>query len=290
MPCLHTGVHGDVHALSVLMTRCMRFCVLCMCMSACVIVCERGDVRANKQNHSQTFLFLRRLRRYATDIVKVNEHDVNVRVVGDGPVTVVLDAGLGMSSLSWIWVERVVAKTARVVTFDRPSLGCSPRSDSGAIGMSSHAHEAQQATPQVSWMRSVGDIVCFMHRLLDTIDARETCGREKEGDGKGRKRKLVLVGHSTAGMHARLYCHRYPEEVAGLVLVDTASEKQLGLMEGTSVYNSYPQVHETDAKLQRVKLLFHSGLFFLMYWISGERKSERARERECVCVVKTTFR
>ena len=226
-------------------------------------------------------MFLRRLRRYATDTVKVNEHDVNVRIVGDGPVTVVLDAGLGMSSLSWIWVERIVAKTARVVTFDRPSLGCSPRSHSGAVGMSSPAHESQQPTPQVSWMRGVGDIVCFMHRLLDTIDARETCGREKEGDGKGRKRKLVLVGHSTAGMHARLYCHRYPEEVAGLVLVDTASEKQLGLMEGTSVYNSYPQVHETDAKLQRVKSLCHSGLFFLMYWISGERESES--ERECVC-------
>lgn len=70
-------------------------------------------------------------------------------------------------------------------------------------------------------------------------------------------------------MHARLFCHRFPDEVVGLVLVDTASERQLGLVEGTSVYNSYPRVHETEGKLTRVRSLWSRGLFWLMYFVSG---------------------
>ena len=39
-----------------------------------------------------------------------------------------------------------------------------------------------------------------------------------------RARKLVLVGHSTAGMHARLYCHRYPEEVSMSVAIPSQTK------------------------------------------------------------------
>lgn len=81
------------------------------------------------------FALRRRLRRHAK-LVVVRGHEVNVTVVGDGDVTVVLDAGLGMSSLSWHWVQSIVARRARVVSFDRPALGCSPASESGTVGMS----------------------------------------------------------------------------------------------------------------------------------------------------------
>ena len=36
----------------------------------------------------------------------------------------------------------------------------------------------------------------------------------------------VLVGNSLGGMNARLYAHRHPEEVAGLVLVDGSHQDQ----------------------------------------------------------------
>jgi len=37
----------------------------------------------------------------------------------------------------------------------------------------------------------------------------------------------VLVGHSLGGVYVRYYAHRYPGEVAGMVLVDPGSEWQM---------------------------------------------------------------
>jgi pimeloyl-ACP methyl ester carboxylesterase len=37
----------------------------------------------------------------------------------------------------------------------------------------------------------------------------------------------VLVGHSIGGFHVRVYAHRYPAEVAGMVLVDASHPNQL---------------------------------------------------------------
>ena len=203
----------------------------------------------------------RRLRRHAK-LLTVNGQSINVSVLGDGEVTVVLDAGLGMSTISWHWIASIVASKARVVMFDRPALGCSPVSSFASVGLpSSQCYDKGDSAERVPWLRAVGDIVSLMHDVLDSIDAAR-------GAGRGR-RKLVLVGHSTAGMDVRLYCHRHGDEVKGLVLVDTASERQLNLLQGTSVYNTYPDVEETEAKLTRVRYLWRNGLFLPMYILSG---------------------
>eukprot|EP00918_Siedleckia_nematoides_P072960 GHVU01159278.1.p1 GENE.GHVU01159278.1~~GHVU01159278.1.p1 ORF type:complete len:353 (+),score=34.57 GHVU01159278.1:203-1261(+) len=162
-------------------------------------------------------------------------------------------------------------KKARVVSFDRPALGFSPPPRDGNVGLGSGAADSRKALPEgqrVEWLRGVDDMATLMHDLLDALEL--PAGASASGDAHGKRaRKLVLVGHSTSGLHARLYCHRYPDEVAALVLVDTASERQLGLAEGKSVYNSYPRVLETEGKLARLRRLERSGLFFLMYWCSG---------------------
>ena len=36
----------------------------------------------------------------------------------------------------------------------------------------------------------------------------------------------VLVGHSVGGLYVRLYAHEHPDQVAGMVLVDTTHEEQ----------------------------------------------------------------
>ena len=179
----------------------------------------------------------RRLRKDASRLVEVSPGNfLNVTISGDGSPIVVLDAGLGMSGLSWHWVQSKVSPHTRTVTIDRPGLGCSPAGKG-------------------DWMRRVDTIVEWLEALVSKVP-------ELQGD-------LILVGHSTSGMHARLFCHRNPDRVKGMVLVDTAHEAQLGKVEGNSVYNSYPPVEVTEAKLRRLRHLSSTGLLRIMYHCSG---------------------
>src|SRR4051812_21164089 len=43
----------------------------------------------------------------------------------------------------------------------------------------------------------------------------------------GESGPYVIVGHSTGGTYALTYAHRYPDQVAGLVLLDSSSPYQL---------------------------------------------------------------
>jgi pimeloyl-ACP methyl ester carboxylesterase len=183
------------------------------------------------------YLSEQRLRKNASKLVEVSPGNfLNVTIKGEGSPIVILDAGLGMSGLSWHWVQSKVSPHTKTVTIDRPGLGCSP---------AGKGH----------WMRRVDTIVEWMETLVSKVP-------ELQGD-------LVLVGHSTSGMHARLFCHRNPDRVKGMVLVDTAHEAQLGKLEGNSVYNSYPPPEVTEAKLQRLRSLSATGLLRLMYACSG---------------------
>jgi pimeloyl-ACP methyl ester carboxylesterase len=47
----------------------------------------------------------------------------------------------------------------------------------------------------------------------------------------GLRPPYVLVAHSVAGFHARVFAHRFPRDVAGLVLVDASLERKFALLE-----------------------------------------------------------
>jgi pimeloyl-ACP methyl ester carboxylesterase len=105
----------------------------------------------------------------------------------DGP-TVVMDAGIGECSLGWSLVQPEIAKFARVCTYDRAGLGWSDSSPTA---------------------RTSRQIVSDLHALLTNA---------------GIEPPYVLVGHSFGGLNARLYASQFPEEVLGMVLVDSAHE------------------------------------------------------------------
>lgn len=105
--------------------------------------------------------------------------------VTPGTPTVLLEAGIAASSLSWSKVLPELAKFARVVAYDRAGLGWS------------------DASPRP---RTPPHIVEELHTLLDRASV---------------PRPLVLVGHSFGGYCVRYYAHKFPGEVAGMVLVDS---------------------------------------------------------------------
>jgi pimeloyl-ACP methyl ester carboxylesterase len=52
-------------------------------------------------------------------------------------------------------------------------------------------------------------------------------------DANGVKPPFVLVGHSMGGIYARMFYHKYPSLVKGIVLVDATHEKQLDTLLST---------------------------------------------------------
>jgi pimeloyl-ACP methyl ester carboxylesterase len=69
----------------------------------------------------------------------------------------------------------------------------------------------------------------------------------------------VLVGHSFGGLLVRLHATRYPQEVAGLVLVDSAHEDQYRRAPG-EIRELLPQVEEqTRQQFEGLKVLIENG-------------------------------
>jgi pimeloyl-ACP methyl ester carboxylesterase len=123
-------------------------------------------------------------------LIDVVGYRLHINSTGEGTPAVVLDAGVCDCSLNWCLVQPEVAKFTRVCSYDRAGMGWS---DAGP-------------SPRTSEV-----IVRELHTLLTNA---------------GIAGPYVLVGHSFGGYNVRLFAHDYPEEVVGLVLVDSAHEDQ----------------------------------------------------------------
>jgi len=125
------------------------------------------------------------------EMVDVGDYSLHLYCTGEGGApTVVMDSGLGGTVLDWQLVQPEVAKFMRVCTYDRAGMGWS---DPGA----------QPRTSQ--------QIVKELHTLLGNA---------------GVQGPYVLVGHSFGGTNMQVYANQYSDEVAGIVLVDSALEDE----------------------------------------------------------------
>ena len=123
-------------------------------------------------------------------LVDVGGYRLHINCTGTGSPTVILDAGLGGTSLDWSKIQPAVARFTRVCSYDRAGYGWS---ESGP------------------GPRTSQQIVKELHLLLAHAQINGP---------------YVLVGHSVGGLNMRLYAYRYPAEVAGMVLLDSTDEHQ----------------------------------------------------------------
>lgn len=122
-------------------------------------------------------------------LVDIGGRKLNLVCMGEGPRTVIFDAGGSDWSVIWALVQPEVAKRTRACSYDRAGLGYS-----------------DPAKGPRSPMAVVDDLHALVHAA-------------------GLKTPLVLVGHSLGGFNMKLYVALYPEDVAGLVLVDPSEER-----------------------------------------------------------------
>jgi pimeloyl-ACP methyl ester carboxylesterase len=122
------------------------------------------------------------------EMVDVGGYNLHINCVGQGSPTVILDAGSGGFSAHWVRVQREVSGSTRVCAYDRAGMGWSE--------MGPDPRDARQITSE-------------LHTLLGKA---------------GIEGPYVLVGHSFGGMYMQTYAARYPDEVAGVALVDTSTD------------------------------------------------------------------
>jgi pimeloyl-ACP methyl ester carboxylesterase len=125
--------------------------------------------------------------------VDIGGYLLKINCTGNGSPTVILEAGLGDVSIEWSRVQPEIAKFARVCSYDRAGYGSS---DAGPMPRTS-----QQIAKE-------------LHTLLQ--NAREAP-------------PYLLVGHSFGGYNVRVFNGNYPDEVTGIVLVDSTQEDQYEL-------------------------------------------------------------
>jgi pimeloyl-ACP methyl ester carboxylesterase len=153
---------------------------------------------------------------------------------GAGHPTVVFESGISASCLNWTHIRREVAQFTRACAYDRASLGWSDPA----------------AEP-----RMASRIVEELHALLAEAAVPAP---------------YILVGHSFGGLLVRCYAATYPNDVAGMVLVDPlAASDWLNISEGQS-----RMLRRGVALSRRGAMLARIGLvrFALMLFAGGARR------------------
>ena len=109
-------------------------------------------------------------------------------VAGSGAPTVVFEAGAGSSLETWVRIQPQVSKFARTVSYDRAGNGLSEKS---------------------AFPRDGANVASELHTALQNAHLAPP---------------YILVGHSLGGPYIRMFAAKYPDEVAGMVLVDPTQE------------------------------------------------------------------
>src|SRR5687768_3655967 len=117
-------------------------------------------------------------------LVDVGGHRLHIWCTGAGTPEVILETGLGGSSVDWGFVQPQVARFTRVCSYDRAGLGYSDPGPSP---------------------RTARRIARELHALLDRSGITEP---------------LVLAGASSGGLSMRVFATEHPERARGLVLID----------------------------------------------------------------------
>jgi pimeloyl-ACP methyl ester carboxylesterase len=121
-------------------------------------------------------------------LVKIGSHQLHIYSIGEGNPPVIFESGGASWSLDWTMVQTEVAKFTNACSYDRAGFGWS------------------ESGPKP---RTSEQIVTELHTLLTKAEI---------------KKPFILVGASFGGHTVRLFAKKYPEEVAGIILLDARHE------------------------------------------------------------------
>lgn len=126
-------------------------------------------------------------------LVNVNGTNIHVRVEGEKKSlpTIIMEAGAHSNTDMLHWIAEGLKDKTRVIRYDRDGKWFSESSNSDHIPPEFYAHQ--------------------LHDLLERI---------------GEKPPYILVGHSMGGPYSRIFRDLYPNEVEGIVFIDSSHPEQ----------------------------------------------------------------
>jgi pimeloyl-ACP methyl ester carboxylesterase len=172
-------------------------------------------------------------------LIDVGGHRLYLYCTGSGSPTVVLQSGAGESSAYWGWIAPALVRDTRVCVYDRAGRGFSEPAPSPQDGIGA-------ATD--------------LHTLLDRAHVAGP---------------YVLVGHSSGGPYVQIFATRYPDQVAGMVLLDGQPPNVLTKLPGFPAFlNMYRTATALFPSLARI------GVFRLADLSSYGSLPPQARDEE----------
>jgi pimeloyl-ACP methyl ester carboxylesterase len=122
-------------------------------------------------------------------LIDVGGHRLHLHCTGSGSPTVVLEPGHGAASSDLGWIAPAVARDSRVCVYDRAGRGWSDEADGPQGG---------------------AQIAADLHTLLERAQVPGP---------------YVLAGHSFGGLYILSFAAQFPDQVAGMVLLDSTAPK-----------------------------------------------------------------
>jgi pimeloyl-ACP methyl ester carboxylesterase len=152
-------------------------------------------------------------------MVDIGGFRLHTLVCGQGAPTVILEPALGGFALQYTHIQSAVSALTRVLAYDRAGQGWSDRSPNP---------------------RTPANLAGELKAVLGKLDLQPP---------------YVLVGHSFGGLVARFYAGFHPEEVVGVILVDSSDVEQ---------YDTFPNldkmVSQTATGVRLLKFVSRLGL------------------------------
>lgn len=141
------------------------------------------------------------------EMYDVGDYRLHLNCSGSGSPTVVLENGLGGTSPLWSRIIAEIGRTTRICAYDRAGQAWSDDASGPQDGLA---------------------VVADLHKLLEVA---------------GEPGPYVIVGHSTGGVYSMIFAAQYPDEVAGMVLLDSATPYQ---------FTALPNYESEYSKMTRV--------------------------------------
>lgn len=150
-------------------------------------------------------------------LIDIGGHRLHLNCAGSGTPTVILESGLGETGAYWGWISTAVARETTVCVYDRAGRGWSDPAPVAQDGVG---------------------VASDLDALLDLAHVSGP---------------FVLVGHSSGAQYVRIFAGRYPEQVAGMVLLDgQPAEAFEGLPAYPAFYDRFRRISALLPSLARL--------------------------------------